>query len=272
VRPAVAIVVLLVAASPALGGGMDETRRALVELKALCDAGLVAPAVCLEKQRAIVGLGAREAAGAAGTPLGPGTIHRSALGFRVVLPPGWAPLAPAEVTAGVEALRSRTEGNPDVTRLVERLRVLETRGAELFVNGRDVLHVQRSTRPPPVDAAAAASLCERQETVASRAAARRLQTYACGSRVVAGAPAFHLERDGLVPETRMVQYWLPAGNGASFRVVMTARASDADARRRELDAIVESLREDLSFATSFRARIESPSLAMRRKPPAQTRE
>jgi hypothetical protein len=40
----------------------------------------------------------------------------------------------------------------------------------------------------------------------------------------------------------MFQYWLSARDGTSLQLVMTARAADADARRRELDAIVESLR------------------------------
>jgi hypothetical protein len=243
----VAVLAALLGAVPAAGEGRDEaTRRALVELKALCDAGLVTPAVCVEKQRAIVGLAAREEA--AGTPsvpdapAEPGTVHQSALGFRVTLPPGWVPLAPADVAAGFDALRSRTDGNPDVARVVERLRVQEARGAVLFANGRDVLHVQRAPGRPPGDATAVAELCERQEATASRAAARRLRTHACGARIVAGAPAFHVERDGLVPETRMFQYWLSARDGTSLQLVMTARAADADARRRELDAIVESLR------------------------------
>jgi hypothetical protein len=247
----VAALAAVLVASPALGGAMDQgTRRALVELKALCDAGLVAPAVCLEKQRAIVGLPGREAA--ADTPRTPdttaelGTVHESALGFRVTLPGGWVALAPADVAASFDALRSRTDGNPDVARVVERLRMQEARGAELFANGRDMLQVQRTTGQPPGDGdpAAVAELCARQEATASRAAARRLRTYACGSRMVAGAPAFHLERDGLVPETRMFQYWLPGRNGPSLQLVMTARAADADARRRELDAIVESLRRE----------------------------
>ena len=51
------ILVVLSAAATARGGSIDSpTRRQLVELKRVCDAGLVAPVVCLEKQRALLGL------------------------------------------------------------------------------------------------------------------------------------------------------------------------------------------------------------------------
>jgi hypothetical protein len=263
---AIIVAVLLATAlsgARAAGGGIDEaTRRQLEELKALCDAGLVAPPVCREKQRAILGLPARGGAartrgdGAQTAPPAPGasapapgpaqeaaTAYESPLGFRMTLPAGWTEIAAEQMDAGFDALRSRADGNPDAARLLERLRAQGThREAGFFAKGRDSLHVMRSAIRPPEDPAARAAFCERLDATTSKAAGRRLRTYACSARMVSGVPAFHVERDALLPATRTMQYWLPDRTGSSIHLVMTCRDADADERRREMEGIVESLR------------------------------
>jgi hypothetical protein len=230
--------------APGAAGGTESARRRLSELKALCDAGLVAPAVCLEKQRVILGLPAEGgAADAPGAPAEAPTLHESPLGFRVALPRGWKALDPGEVRAGLDLLRSRTDGNAQAARVLDRLRADQARGrSEVFAKGRDTLQMSRTALQPPVDAVARARLCERLAATTSKAAARRLRTHACGSRPVGGATAFYTERDALLPGARTIQYWLPDPQGTSLQIVMTCADADADERRREIEGMLETLR------------------------------
>jgi hypothetical protein len=238
-RGAAILVVTLLAVSRAPAGGMGEaTRRELAELKALCDAGVVAPAVCLEKQRAILGL----APTAPATVPAGATLHESPLGFRVALPPGWTVVSPEEVEAGFAALRSRLDGQPEAARLLDRMRAQGHRtDAEFFAKGPARVQVTRSTFSPPEDAGARARFCERLEASTSQAAGRRLRTYACDSRLVSGSPAFHVERDALLPGTRTIQFWVRAPDGGSVHFVASCPEVDAARARKDVEGIVESL-------------------------------
>lgn len=227
----------------------DETQHALAELKRLCDDGLVSPPVCLEKQREILGLPAsgdgrqpKPGATKGAAPIDGGTPYESALGFRIVLPPGWRAVDSAQLQGGFDLLRSRAAGNPDAARVVERLEQQAAQAnAEVFSNGQDTVRITRSEFQLPADEEQVARFCDRLARNTEQLAARPLTTYACGPRTVGSTQAFYLERDALLPGTRTMQFWLPQASGRSLQVVLSCREGHADPRRQELEAMVGTL-------------------------------
>jgi len=262
---------LATASAPAAAGGLPSAaRRQLAELKKLCDAGLVAPPVCLEQQRAILGLAAGLDAGTAASPPrafggpdpesaettssaddGPATqpaasgaaiTHDSVFGFRIALPAGWSVLSGEMLDGGFEALRAGLAAHPAAVALVDRLRQQGAhRRGEVYAVAGDRLQVLPSPAPLPEDPAVRARICTQFGSATSRVAGRRLSTQLCSPRTVGGRPALLIERDALLPGARTVQYWISTPDGAALSFVTTCRAEDADRRRRELEGVVESL-------------------------------
>jgi hypothetical protein len=243
---ALALLYVLVGAVPARAAD-GETRRALAELKALCDRGLVDAAVCREKQRAILGLPATVPSPAAQRAEKPATTiepqrHQSPLGFRITLPPGWLPVEPDAVRSGFATLRQQVDHGGPTTALLDRLERQALDGTiDFFAHGRDHVQVQRAPAPPPADSAALARFCARLEANASRTAGRPLSTQACGTRLVAGAPALYVERDALLPGMRTVQYWVPAPHRRAVVFVLSCAQDQPESCRRDFDAMVGSL-------------------------------
>jgi hypothetical protein len=253
------VLVLVLLASLAGGAAAGEvdarTRRALAELKRLCDGGLVAPVVCLEKQRELLGLaGATPPPGVAerqpgpgaappvGRLAGPGLLHESPLGVRLTLAPGWTPLGADAVAQGFAVLQERLAANPQAVALLERVqRRSMADGLDVFASGGDQLQLTVSAAAPPADAAAGSRFCGRLAANAPVVPGRPMQTWSCESRTVGGRPALYVERDALVPGTRTMNYWLPLPDGKALHIVLTCVAEHADARRDELAAMVESV-------------------------------
>jgi len=268
------VVALVLAAStaPAAAGALPSAaRRQLVELKKLCDAGLVAPPVCLEQQRAILGLESPHDVGMAARPPraagGPDAVaaettasddggagatlassaaavtHDSVFGFRIALPAGWSVVSADMLDGGFEALRAGLAADPAALALVDRLREQGAhRRGEVYAVASDRLQVLPSPAPLPDDPAARARICTQFGSATSRAAGRTLSTQLCSPRTVAGRPALLIERDALLPGARTVQYWISTPDGAALSFVTTCRAEDAEGRRHELERMVESLR------------------------------
>ena len=226
------------------------TRRALAELKALCDGGLVDAAVCLAKQRALLGLPdvVPPDTRAVDTPRAevPTTPeaqrHVSPLGFQVDLPPGWRPVAPDAVRSGFATLRQQVDHGGATADLLDRIERQALDGTtDFFASGRDHVQVQRAPASPPTDPIALARFCERLEATASRAAGRPLSTQACGRRLIGGAPSLYVERDGLMPGTHTAQYWVPAPHGRAVIFVLSCARAQLEPCRRDFDALVASL-------------------------------
>jgi len=248
----VVLIVVASLATTALAGAVDvRTRRSLAELKRLCDRGLVAPAVCVEKQRALLGLAGTApppgvpppgTAAAVDRAAGPGVVHDGPLGVRITLAPGWSALGSDDVAQGFAVLHDRLAANPQAVALLERVQQRSLAdGLEVFTSGGDQLQITASTAAPPADAVAARQLCERLAASAPVVPDRPMQTWTCAPRTVAGRPVLYVERDALLPGARTMQYWLARADGKALQIVLTCRAEHADARREELAAMVESI-------------------------------
>jgi hypothetical protein len=226
------------------------TRRALAELKALCDRGLVAPDVCREKQRAILSLPAAPApepsAGdgraAAARAESAARGYTSPLGFHVTLPPGWTPVTPDTMRSGFATLRQQIDHGGATAALLDRVERQTLAGTtDFFAHGRDHVQVQRAPAPPPTDPVALARFCARLEATATEAAGRPLSTQACAMRLVAGAPTLYVERDALLPGMHTMQYWVPAPHGRAVVFVLSCSQPQSDPCRRDLETLIASL-------------------------------
>lgn len=260
-----AAMLIALAAVPAGAGDVSHgTRRRLRELQKLCEEGLVAPAICLEKQRALLGLQSgstagtvASAGGAAPAPNREGraeppvasraatdaVTHDSPFGFRVELPTGWSVVPPEALDAGFDVLRDRLAADPAAVALVDQLRRDGAhRRGEIYAVARDRLQVLPSPSRLPENAAARMRICTQFGAATSKAVGRRVSTQTCSPRTVAGRPALLIERDALLPGSRTVQYWISTPDGRALSFVTTCRVEDADVRRRELERVVDSLR------------------------------
>lgn len=236
-----ALLVAVTAATAAGGEPSHATRRQLRELRMLCDEGVVAPAVCLEKQRAILGLAGADHGGPASEASV--AMHESPLGFRVELPAGWSVVPPEQIDAGFDTLNARLAADPAAAALVDRLREHGARrGGEVYAVAGDRLQVMRMRSPLPDDPTARAARCAALASATSKAAGRTLATQACRPRTVAGRPALWIERDALLPGSRTLQYWVSTPDGAGMAFVMSCLVEDVDTRRPELERLVDSLR------------------------------
>ena len=269
-RRLAAALLVAVAATPAATGEISRgARRELRELKKLCDEGTVAPPVCLEKQRAILGLAPAAVtapvdsaavppperpvaatpppagdAPAADAPIAAEPVtHDSPFGFRVELPEGWSVVPPAEIDAGFDVLRERLAADPAAVALVDRLRSEGAhRRGEVYAAATDRLQVLASPASLPNDPTARMTLCPQLGSATSRAVGRTLATQTCSPRTVVGRPALLIERDALLPGARTLQYWVSTPDGGALSFVTSCRAEDADTRRTELERMIDSLR------------------------------
>ena len=223
----------------------EETKKQLRELKALCDEELIAPDLCIEKQRAILGLdtpqaapaspcaaaaaqanavtttGAKQAAQLASTP--PRT-YESDLGFKVSLSRGWQTFNRDLIKSSFAKMKGRLKGqlrdDPKTNDALEKLsnRALASK-IEVFQRDRMQIHVQPDTLKLYPDLSNRLDVCKRLLAEPSKIGYRSLTTYSCLPTEVQGLEALYLDRDSSIPAMRSLLYVVRRESGEVLQFI-----------------------------------------------------
>jgi hypothetical protein len=235
-------------------GTVDQLRR----LKRLCDDGLVSPEICQEKQRILLGLGARHisspSSGASPSSSlavkpspraaeGSRSESQHPLGFSVSLPPGWTQVTSEELKAGREVLQKQLADEPiakDFLKLLEALNLSDAGG--YFRNDGDTLYIRRLPGVAPISPGSAEKTCQalsgRLSAMHRTGGGRAPVLHDCGLRQVASLPALYMEQDGARNGTRVIQLWVGKPPAETFQFILNCKPEHLAARRSELEAIV----------------------------------
>jgi hypothetical protein len=167
----------------------------------------------------------------------PARAYDSPLGFRVQLPAGWLVLGPQDVARDLAVFARQV--SPEAMALLEREVVGKM---EIYVTDTDHLSIRRGKGPIPSNDHESERACQRVSGSAARTAGRPIKFHECGLRSIAGLPAFYMHHDGLTPGLRTVQYWVPRGPGEVLTFAFSAAESVAEARIREFERIMATIR------------------------------
>ena len=213
-----------------------QMRKDLASLKELCDDDLLAPRVCEEKQRAILGLssGTPEAPSeslglgsseAATTPdifddLTPKEYDSPRLGYHVSLPTGWRVLARDQLRAGIADVQQHLANNPAAREAFSKLgeRALAS-NIEMFQKDNTQVQAQPYRGRLPGSFSDRSALCNVLTGGATRIPGRTLSTHECRLEDVDGQPAIYLERDSSLTRMRSLQYWVQNPKGVVVQFV-----------------------------------------------------
>jgi hypothetical protein len=254
----VGVVAMLWCVAAQAQGIDDGTVDQLHRLKRLCDDGLVSPEICQDKQRDLLGLGARHtsspssgASPSSSLPVKPSPRAAEGsrrepqhpLGFSVSLPPGWTQVTSEELKTSREFLQKQLTDDPiakDFLKLLEALNLSDA--GSYFRNDGDTLYIRRLVGTTPISPASAEKTCRAlsgRPSAAQRTGGGRGSTlHDCGLRQVAGLPALYVEQDGARDGTMVIQLWVGKPPAETFQFILNCKAEHLAARRSELEAIV----------------------------------
>ena len=249
----------------------EVTKTQLRELKTLCDEGLIDPDLCLEKQRAILGLTTPQAAPVArstpitpcaaaqanaATPAGtkqaaqitsiPPRTHESDLGFKVSLAGGWQTFNRDLIKSSFAKMRGRLKGqirdDPDTKQALEKLanRAFSQK-IEVFQKGRMQVHVQPDTFNMYQDLSDRLAVCKHLLAKPSKIGYRAITTYSCLPTEVKGLPALYLDRDSTIPAMRSLLYIVQKESGEVLQFIGQCQRDYLEDCRENLESFMRGV-------------------------------
>ena len=247
-------------------GITEEMKTQLHELKDLCDEGFIAPDLCLEKQRTILGLDTPQAApttpcAAAAAKTGtatqagaktekvantPPSSHESDLGFKVALTGGWQTFNRDLIKSSFAKMKGRLKGQiRDDKATNDALEKLGNRAfsnkIEVFQRGRTQLHVQPDTLNLYPDLSNRLELCKRLLAEPSKVGYRSLTTYSCLPTEVQGLQALYLDRDSTIPSMRSLLYVVQKESGETLQFIGHCQKSHLEECRENLESFMRGV-------------------------------